>query len=275
MLQEYLCIQLQLVVTKRYVSFCLLSRTATCICSSDSSSTNALNSILSTPVWPRFGKSALILRYASAEQGSARGDYAIAWRYQNLPNDGSQYDSAVVNIQVRLLIPPGGKGILRFPVALSSTSTAVIRSAQSLPDASRAKSAARKKCADRRRQKLGFNYNWEYDRTQKEWFKQSNPKAIGTACESYLFHQLIDSAEFADEKVITDNLQKRSDQPLSPGLYEVIISGWPLDKEVEGNGPHGSRLGSLQTYYKSADVGPYCSDSSEAEWKIDDGTHII
>ena len=271
--QEYHCILALLADMKHYVSFCVLFVLfVSHVHALNNSSTNAVNLIFGTPVWPRFGKSASIITYASAEQGSARGDYAIAWRYQHLPDDRSQYDSAVVNIQIRLLIPPGGKGILRFPVAPSSTSTAIIRSVQSVPDISSARSAAKKACGDRRKQKLGFDYNWEYDRKQKSWYKQNNRKAIGTTCESFLFHnKLIDSSEFVTENVITDNLQSMVDKSLPPGLYEVMINDWPLQKEVKANG----RLGSLQTYYKSTDVGPYCSDSSEAEWNIEDSTHII
>jgi uncharacterized protein YcnI len=48
--------------------------------------------------WPQFPHSAETLRFASAEQGSARGDFAIAWKFEDLPEDESQYDSAVVSI---------------------------------------------------------------------------------------------------------------------------------------------------------------------------------
>ena len=124
--------------------------------------------------------------------------------------------------------------------------------------------------------KLGFNYNWEYDRIKKEWFKWYNGKAIGTPCESFLFHQSIDATDWANERAVTKKLQERSDQSLSPGFYEVVIKDWPLEKEIVGNSRHGSRLGALSVLSKADTVlGPYCSDATEAEWNIEDGTHII
>jgi hypothetical protein len=203
-----------------------------------------------------------------------RGDFAIAWRYQDLPNDKSWYDSAAVSIQVLMLIPPSAKGVLRLPIPPTTSTTASIRSALRMPDVNAAKAQAHMICEERRRNKLGFSYNWDYDRKKKEWFKRYSGKAIGTSCDSFLFHELINEAEWDEEKSITDNLQKRTDQHLEPGLYEVIIANWKLEKEIEGNGPHGSRLGSIPDM-KKRDVGPYCADSSTAEWEIEDGTHII
>lgn len=223
-------------------------------------------------VWPRFGKSASIITYASAEQGSLRGDFAIAWRYQGLPNDESQYESAVVGIQIRLLIPPSSKGLLRFPVPPSTTTTATIRSAQQLPDFSSARSEAKKECEERRRKKLGFHYNWEYDRSKNEWAKMYNGKSIGTPCHSFLFHPSIDKIEWVNGRSLTKNLQNRSDQWLPPGIYDVIISDWPLEKEVVSNGRH-PRIGNIQL--SEGNHGPYCADADQAEWDIEDGTHII
>lgn len=226
-------------------------------------------------VWPRFPKSASTISYASAKQGSLRGDYVIAWKFEDLPENKDEYDTAVVSIHIRLLIPPTGKGVLRLPIPPSSSTSAIIRTAQVLPDLKSAELEANEICQERRKKKLGFHYNWDYDRNKKEWFKRLNGKAIGTPCESFMFHQLADKAKWTNERSITQNLQDRSDQTLSPGFYEVIIREWPLEKELVGDGPHGSRLGNIPSLYTANDVGPYCSDESEAEWKIEDGTHII
>lgn len=219
-----------------------------------------------------FSKSASIVTYASAEQGSLRGDYAIAWRYQGLPDDKSQYNSAVVSIQIRILIPPSSKGVLRLPLPPSSSTTAIIRSAQKLPDVSSARGAAKKKCEERRGKKLGFPYNWDYDRSKQEWFKRYSSKTIGTPCDSFLFHQLMDSTDWTGEQSITKNLHSRSEQSLVPGLYEVVLKDWPLEKEEVSNNRH-PRIGNINIAH--GNHGPYCADPNQAEWDIADGTHII
>ena len=90
--------------------------------------------------WPRFPKSAAMLEYASAIQGTPVGDYAIAWRFENLPSDKNQYESASVRIRIRLLIPPTGAGILRLPVpALKATKVSISHSAL-FPDLKEARS---------------------------------------------------------------------------------------------------------------------------------------
>ena len=126
----------------------------------------------SVTVWPQFPKSARTLKFASAEQGSIRGDYAIAWRFEGLPEDESQHDSAVVNVKIRLFVPPSGEGSLRLPFAQSSSTTATYRHASTIPDLGHAKSEAKKECQERRRRKLGFSYNWDYDRVKEKWFKR-------------------------------------------------------------------------------------------------------
>ena len=64
---------------------------------------------------------------------------------------------------------------------------------------------------------------------------------------------------------------KRDDIQIEPGMYELVFTNWQLEKEVEGTG----RIGNIPEYYESDDQGPYCKDSSEFEWNIDDATHII
>lgn len=222
--------------------------------------------------WPQFPHSAATLRYASAEQGSARGDFAIAWRFENLPEDENQYDSAVISIRIRLLIPPSGEAELRLPFAQSSSATATLHNAVVLPDLSHARSEARKECEERRRKKLGFHYNWDYNRETQKWFKRLNGKAIGTPCDSFLFHPSLDKTEWGKPTSITVHLQDREAEYLSPGLYEILIADWPLEKEVEGTG----RIGNIPEYFKAdGDISPYCKDNQDFDWVVDDATHII
>jgi len=222
-------------------------------------------------LWPRFPKSASTLKYVSAEQGTPRGDFAIAWKFEGLPENESQYDSAVVGIRIRFLVPPSGTGSLRFPISQSS-STAVIRRALTMPDMRYSRSAAAEECDDRRSKKLGFSYNWEYDRVKKEWFKRFSGKAIGTPCNSFLFHPSLDNIEWSNDRAVTESMRGRLDESISPGLYEVMIADWRLEKEVEGSG----RLGNIPEFFNSqGDLGPYCSDQKEFHWNIEDATHII
>lgn len=219
-------------------------------------------------------KSAATLEFASAEQGSIRGDYAIAWRFEGLQKDEIelQLDSGVVSIRIRLLVPPSGQGVLRFPVAQSSDTKVTFRRASSIPDLNYAKTEARNECDSRRRRRLGFAYNWDYDRNKEEWFKRLNGKAIGTPCNSFLFHPSLENTQWAGERAMTKSLKDRLDESLSPGFYEVVVNNWPLEKEVEGRG----RLGNIPEYFKGKrNPGPFCTDESEYDWNIIDATHII
>lgn len=222
--------------------------------------------------WPQLPKSASTISYASAEQGSMRGDFAIAWRFENLPEDKSEYDSAVVNVRIRLLIPPSGEGDLRFPYPQSSSTNAKIHHATTLPDLSHARAEAKKECQDRRRKKLGFHYNWDYNRETQTWFKRLNGKAIGTPCESFLFHPSIDNTDWSEFTPITSRMTDKMTEYLTPGLYEIMINDWPLEKEVEGTG----RIGNIPEYYKAeGDLGPFCNDERDYHWNVEDATHII
>ena len=222
--------------------------------------------------WPQFPKSASTLKYASAEQGSARGDFAIAWRFEDLPEDESKYNSAVVSIRIRLLVPPSGGASLRFPVPQSSTVTASLHQASILPNLSNARLEAKKECQESRRKKLGFHYNWDYNRTSEKWFKRFAAKAIGTPCDSFLFHSSLDKTEWGQSSSVTKQMTDKVTEDLHPGLYEVIIKDWPLEQEVEGTG----RIGNIPEYYQAeGDISPYCNDESDYDWHIEDATHII
>ena len=221
--------------------------------------------------WPRFPKSATTLEYASAVQGSLKGDYAIAWKFEDLPEDKSEYNSAVVKIRIRFLVPPSGGGVARPPVFTSAATTATIRHATVMPDLTNAQLAAERECDKRRKARFGFPYYWEYNREKSQWYKLKSGKAIGTPCESYLFHPSLDSTKWSNEIDATRIFSQRSDEYIVPGLYEILISNWQLEKEIEGTG----RIGNLPEYYNSDNLGPYCNDRSTYEWNIDDATHII
>merc|ERR1711862_179628 len=130
--------------------------------------------------WPRFPNSANALEYASATQGTPQGDYSIAWRFENLPEDTSQYDSASVNIRIRLLIPPTGKATLRLPITKIKATKTSFSGSILFPDLDLAREGARLKCEQRRQLRLGFPFSWEYNRTTKKWFKYVSSKSIGT-----------------------------------------------------------------------------------------------
>jgi len=224
--------------------------------------------------WPRFPKSAAMLEYASAIQGSPLGDYAISWRFEDLPADKNQYNSAVVSVRVRLLIPPNGKGSLRLSPSTLNMTRAVLRQATVNPDLSHALKEASVKCNKRRQRRLGFPYSWEYNRQRKRWYKLMSSKSIGTPCESFLFGVLPLADQWSSNKLdITDNVREGKETELSTGLYEIIIINWKLEQEVEGTG----RIGNIPEYFKlDADkLGPYCQDSSTSDWDINDATHII
>ena len=65
--------------------------------------------------WPRIPTSALVVQYASATQGTKRGDASIAWEFMNLPENKTAYDSALVQVHIRVLVPPGSTATLRLP----------------------------------------------------------------------------------------------------------------------------------------------------------------
>mmetsp|Transcript_10425 Transcript_10425/g.23827 ORF Transcript_10425/g.23827 Transcript_10425/m.23827 type:complete len:1340 (-) Transcript_10425:6-4025(-) len=219
--------------------------------------------------WPRFPRSAKTLEYASATQGTAKGDYSIAWRFEDLPSD-KEYTSGVATIRVRFVVPPGGEGVYRPPFAIVRNKVTLAH-AEVVPDMIGARNAARDECTRRRNNREGFPYSWEYDRSKEKWYKLESSKRIGTPCESFLFHKSIDQTQWGPEDDISEAFSVREDKKVGPGLYEVLIREWPLQEEVKGSG----RIGNIPEYYNSKNMGSYCSDTSTAEWDIDDATHII
>eukprot|EP00804_Cyclotella_cryptica_P003649 CCRYP_002212-RA/>CCRYP_002212-RA protein AED:0.30 eAED:0.30 QI:0/0.5/0.4/1/0.5/0.4/5/1003/964 len=108
--------------------------------------------------WPRFPKSAGMIQHASATQGTQIGDFAIAWRFENLPSDKSLYNAASVKIRIRFLIPPGGEAILRLPPPTSHRTKVWISRSDYFPDLLQVRYDAGLKCRQRRRRRLGFPF---------------------------------------------------------------------------------------------------------------------
>ena len=218
--------------------------------------------------WPRFPKSATMLKFASSTQGTPVGDFAIAWRFEDLPDNIDGYDSALVTVRIRLLVPPGGTGILRLPIVPNNTKIRLSHT-NTFPDIGRARDTTNRKCTIRRNLGHGFHWNWEYNRHRKKWYTHKSKKSIGTACESFLFAL---TPEWAGNADVTLDSLSRVDRKLQAGLYDVIITDWKLEKEVEGTG----RLGNIPEYFHPDFYpGPYCSDRNSFDWHIDDATHII
>jgi hypothetical protein len=223
--------------------------------------------------WPRFPNSAKNLEYASATQGTRRGDFSIAWRFQDLPDDTEKYDSAVVSILIRAFVPPDGKAYFRMPEYSNGEGVdAAIKYATKIPNLKEAKIDAKKACLDRRKEKLGFNYNWEMNRETSQWYRVYRKKAIGTPCQSFLFRSSLGDIQWSSPTEITGISTHGVEVPLSPGLYEIVVKKWELKPEVESD---NGRIGALPQYYESDDIGPYCADEATFDWNVQDASHLI
>ena len=225
--------------------------------------------------WPRIPTSAVVVQFASATQGTKRGDASIAWEFLDLPKDKRSYDSAVVKVHMRVLVPPGSKATLRLPTfGISEGGEITIKYAEQMPDLEKAKSSAASECGERRKAGKGFHYNWEYDRTKEEWSKVYNGKAIGTPCKSYLFGASVNQIQWSlSEPVINteatgsdDESENGTEIDLRPGLYDLVINKWQLVKTIEDT--KGYRA-------FSGDLGQYCSDPDTYSWDVNDATHLI
>jgi len=207
--------------------------------------------------WPRIPSSATNVQYASATQGTKRGDASIAWEFLDLPKNRSSYDSAVVKVHLRILVPPGSTARLLLPNVREGDT--VIKFAKELPDLEIAKSAAAATCNASRRRGLGFSYNWEFDSTKAVWHKVNRKKAIGTPCGSFLFHFSLAGTKWSPAESISLEEGKGTELSMYPGFYDVIIDNWRLTKDADT---------------ANASVA-YCSDPETFSWDIDDATHII
>ena len=110
--------------------------------------------------WPRFPTHAKILQYASAIQGTKRGDAAIAWEFLDLPQNKNQWDDGDATIHIRALVPPGSTAKMRLPY---TTHDITISSVKALPNIADARAKADDECQSRRRAGEGYPFNWEFD----------------------------------------------------------------------------------------------------------------
>lgn len=210
--------------------------------------------------WPRFPNSASTVFYAGATQGTTRGDFSIAWRFEDLPMSHDLYDSAVVKIHIRLYVPPDGNAIFRLPEYSNGEKVdSVIKYAIQYPDIEQIKAFSSEECNKNRRDKMGFNYNWEYDKKEGLFVKVYRKKAIGTPCNSFLFHSSLDVA-WSFPETIRGSSENGFELDLKPGLYDVMVDSWQLKPEVKGTTEW--RIASIKDFYQNIqDIGPYCSDS--------------
>jgi hypothetical protein len=191
----------------------------------------------------------------------------------HFPEDETAYDSLKVPIHIRAYVPPDGKAIFRVPEYSNGEGVdASIKFATIIPDLDEAKTLSKEECQERRKSKMGFNYNWEFNRDTSQWYKVYRKKAIGTPCESFLFHYSLKDVKWSSEEKIAGTSSNGVEIPLKPGLYEMIIPEWHLKPEVESN---NGRIGSLPQYYEADDVGPYCADSETFDWNVEDAVHLI
>lgn len=210
--------------------------------------------------WPRFPNSASTILYASATQGTRRGDFSIAWRFEDLPMDHDLHDSAVVKMHIRLYVPPDGNAIFRLPEYNNGGEVdSVIKYAIQFPDIEQIKAFSSEECNKDRKAKKGFNYNWEYDNKEGLFVKVYRKKAIGTPCRSFLFHSSLDVA-WSSPETMRGSSKVGYELDLKPGLYDVMVDNWQLKPEVKGTKEW--RIASIKDFYRSVqDIGPYCSDS--------------
>lgn len=209
--------------------------------------------------WPRFPNSAETINHAWAIQGTPRGDFAVAWRFEDLPEEND--DTAIVKIRIRLFVPPDGRSVFRLP-EYGLTGKGVdwtIKHATEMPDMENTKELASNECNDRRRAKEGFNYNWEFLREEKTWAKVFRKKAIGTACTSHLFHPSLDGVIWSSRKSVSGVTDNGVEVELGPGLYDVMVDEWQLKPEVKGSTSEW-RIASMKQFTEAEDVGPYCAD---------------
>jgi len=223
--------------------------------------------------WPRFPNSANVLEFAGATQGTRRGDFSIAWKFEDLPDNRDLYASASVTVHIRLFVPPDGKSVLRIPEYSNGEGVdASMKYATSVPNLDEALMLSSEECLSRRDAKMGFSYNFEFSNKTRLFSKVERKKAIGTPCHSFLFHSTLDDTTWGETKTVTGISTNGIEVPLVAGLYDILVSNWQLRPEVATS---NGRIGSIPDYFKSEDVGPYCADSDTFDWNIEDASHLI
>jgi hypothetical protein len=205
--------------------------------------------------WPRIPKDSGVVEYASAEQGTKRGDAAIAWKFQTNGN--------ATKVYIRILVPPSSKATLQLDAAARKVT---VTTAKTMPDLSGAHNNAKTTCQKRRAlSQYGFPYFYHYDRLTEEWTKVKQPQKTGTSCTSFLWDIDNKSLEWVSYPWNPDDHQMPK-QSLEPGLFQVVIDDWPLGRPAP-----------LHTYdhFDISKIGPYCHDASQFNWEMDDAVHLV
>ena len=222
--------------------------------------------------WPRFPNSAATLNFAGATQGTRRGDFSIAWKFEELPDDEELYDSAIVKIHIRLYVPPDGRAVFRLPEYNNGQGVdSTIKFATKIPEMEKIKALSFRDCDHQRKAKKGFGYNWEYN--GELWEKFYRKKEIGTACQSFLFYPALDSVKWSPPETVKPLPSNGLEMELSQGLYDVIIDKWQLKPEIKGT--KSWRIASVARFLEEEDTGPYCSDTDTFDWNIEDASYLI
>ncbi|KAL3906213.1 MAG: hypothetical protein SGARI_004104 [Bacillariaceae sp.] len=213
--------------------------------------------------WPRIPKETTTVEYASAEQGTKRGDAAIAWQFRNIEKDKS------AQVVIRIVVPPSSKATLKLD---ASAKKVTIKSAVSIPDLEAAKEKATAKCSERRASsKYGFPFFYHYDRFKEQWTKINQAQKTGTICDSFLWELGSDKLDDGDEALEWSSYEWEPTDPtmpkqaLQPGLFEVIIEDWPL----------GPRIPELYHNYNISEMPPYCADETQYKWDMNDALHLV
>eukprot|EP00523_Entomoneis_sp_CCMP467_P003866 CAMPEP_0168761210 /NCGR_PEP_ID=MMETSP0724-20121128/23195_1 /TAXON_ID=265536 /ORGANISM="Amphiprora sp., Strain CCMP467" /LENGTH=1371 /DNA_ID=CAMNT_0008810305 /DNA_START=162 /DNA_END=4274 /DNA_ORIENTATION=- len=209
--------------------------------------------------WPRIPMNRLVVDFASALQGTKRGDAAIAWKFV-----GSQ-DATTVKVVIRALVPPSTRANLRLPPKATNVT---MRVAKEFPDLYTAKEIAALQCEKKRGTgQHGYPYFYHYDREKNEWTKINKPSRTGTPCDSFLWYvggnDDVAWESYSYEPVVLHETSTQS--PLQPGLFEIEISDWKFEDPLPDVPGYGDYQG---------DMGPYCSDPNDFVWDVNDGLHM-
>lgn len=163
-----------------------------------------------------------------------------------------------MKVRIRLFVPPDGSAIFRLPEYGNGDGVdSVIRFATLFPDIVDVNTLSAQECSNRRKARKGFDYNWEYDREEKQWKKVHRKKSIGTPCRSFLFHAMLSDVAWSSPETVHGSSENGIELELGPGLYDVIVDNWKLKPEVRGK--EDWRIESMYEFYEGS-IGPYCSD---------------
>jgi len=213
--------------------------------------------------WPRFSHSAHILQHAGATQGTKRGDAAFAWQFQDLPDETTKWDNGTATIQATMLVPPASLAELQLP---KNCGEIELFSASRFPDIKSVRAKASEECTSRRKERQGYDWNWEFNLEEKKWHKRKNPKSIGTPCHHFLLHKDLDEVDWNALDPFRRDSRDSHVYFLQSGLYRVVIKQWKLTSDLPENG---------YLDISREQLGEYCANEDTFTWDELDATHLI